>query len=106
MVTLGNGELSVRLSAFLLGPKAPSHKMQSVCLFVCFVCFAFIFNFFFFFWGGGPTFVLAQYDPYFVTVSVVHAKWPTLAWFVWECINKRYQTVESPSHVHRSSANY
>ena len=35
----------------------------------------------------------------------VQAKWPaTLAWFV--CINKRNQAVESPSHVHRSSANW
>ena len=33
----------------------------------------------------------------------VQAKWPTLAWFV--CINKRHQAVESPSHVHRNSAN-
>ena len=29
---------------------------------------------------------------------------PTLAWFV--CINKRHQPLESPSHVHRSSANW
>ena len=33
----------------------------------------------------------------------VQAKWPTLAWFVF--INKRHQAVESPSYVHRSSAN-
>ena len=36
--------------------------------------------------------------------SFVQAKSPTLAWFA--CINKSHQAVESPSHVHRSSANY
>ena len=43
------------------------------------------------------TFEIAQYGPF------VQEKWPTLARFV--CINERHQAVESPSYVHRSSAN-
>ena len=39
----------------------------------------------------------------FIRHCFVQAKWPTLARFV--CINKIHQAVESPSYVHRSSAN-
>ena len=69
----------------------PSLKMQ-----MCFFCRSFCRR-----RRRRRTFEIAQYGP--LRHCFVQAKWPTLARFV--CINKRHQAVESPSYVHRSSAN-
>ena len=86
--------------SYYSGRKAPNHKMQMIC----------------FFTRAGRLRVIKCRWFFSLNVQLsnlrstalirhcfVQAKWPTLARFV--CINKRYQAVESPSYVYRSSAN-
>ena len=82
--------------------------MQSVCVCAVFsfvivivIVIVYLFVCLFVFWGVSNFRICTVRSS--LRHCFVHAKCPTLAWFV--CINKGHQAVESPSHVHRSSAN-